>query len=77
VTGFTNGEEDEVELTKVVPFLVENEMMRLGATTFSTKPGQAHHFLQGQELGRSHGGRWTVDHRPESGFVGTGRQISD
>jgi putative intracellular protease/amidase len=32
VTGFTNGEEEEVELTKVVPFLVEDEMMRLGAT---------------------------------------------
>ena len=26
VTGFTNGEEDAVELTKVVPFLVEDEM---------------------------------------------------
>ena len=32
VTGFTNGEEAEVGLTKVVPFLVEDEMMRLGAT---------------------------------------------
>jgi putative intracellular protease/amidase len=32
VTGFTNGEEAEVELTKVVPFLVEDEMMSLGAT---------------------------------------------
>src|SRR5579871_6060686 len=32
VTGFTNGEEEEVELTKVVPFLVENELLRLGAT---------------------------------------------
>jgi putative intracellular protease/amidase len=32
VTGFTNGEEEEVGLTKVVPFLVEDEMMSLGAT---------------------------------------------
>ena len=32
MTGFTNGEEDEVGLTNVVPFLVENEMIRLGAT---------------------------------------------
>jgi putative intracellular protease/amidase len=32
VTGFTNGEEEEVGLTKVVPFLVEDELMRLGAT---------------------------------------------
>jgi putative intracellular protease/amidase len=31
VTGFTNGEEEEVELTKVVPFLVEDELLRLGA----------------------------------------------
>ena len=31
VTGFTNGEEEEVKLTKVVPFLVEDELMRLGA----------------------------------------------
>jgi putative intracellular protease/amidase len=32
VTGFTNGEEEEIHLTKVVPFLVEDELMRLGAT---------------------------------------------
>jgi putative intracellular protease/amidase len=31
VTGFTNGEEEEVSLTKVVPFLVEDELLRLGA----------------------------------------------
>jgi putative intracellular protease/amidase/catechol 2,3-dioxygenase-like lactoylglutathione lyase family enzyme len=31
VTGFTNGEEEAVQLTKVVPFLVENELLRLGA----------------------------------------------
>jgi putative intracellular protease/amidase len=31
VTGFTNEEEEEVELTQVVPFLVEDEMTRLGA----------------------------------------------
>ena len=31
VTGFTNGEEDAVQLTKVVPFLVEDELLRLGA----------------------------------------------
>jgi putative intracellular protease/amidase len=32
VTGFTNGEEAEVGLTTVVPFLVEDEMMNLGAS---------------------------------------------
>jgi putative intracellular protease/amidase/predicted enzyme related to lactoylglutathione lyase len=32
VTGFTNGEEEEMKLTKVVPFLVEDELLRLGAT---------------------------------------------
>src|SRR5258708_25819400 len=32
VTGFTNGEEEEIGLTKVVPFLVEDEMLKLVAT---------------------------------------------
>src|SRR4051794_9026308 len=32
VTGFTNGEEEDAGLTKVVPFLVEDELLRLGAT---------------------------------------------
>ena len=31
VTGFTDGEEEEVKLTHVVPFLVEDELLRLGA----------------------------------------------
>ena len=31
VTGFTNDEEEAVHLTKVVPFLVEDELKRLGA----------------------------------------------
>src|SRR4051794_35840458 len=31
VTGFTNTEEEEVKLTHVVPFLVEDELKRLGA----------------------------------------------
>jgi putative intracellular protease/amidase len=31
VTGFTNGEESEMQLTHVVPFLVEDELLRLGA----------------------------------------------
>jgi len=30
VTGFTNTEEEEVKLTKVVPFLVEDELKRVG-----------------------------------------------
>lgn len=30
VTGFSNSEEEAVQLTKVVPFLVENELKRLG-----------------------------------------------
>ena len=31
VAGFTNGEEAAMQLTKVVPFLVEDELLRLGA----------------------------------------------
>jgi putative intracellular protease/amidase len=30
VSGLTNGEEEEVQLTKVVPFLVGDELLRLG-----------------------------------------------
>jgi putative intracellular protease/amidase len=37
VTGFTNGEEEEVHLTNVVPFLVEDELKRLGAK-FEKRP---------------------------------------
>ncbi|WP_242601684.1 type 1 glutamine amidotransferase domain-containing protein [Legionella nautarum] len=32
VTGFSNDEEEEVQLTKVVPFLVEDELKRLGGS---------------------------------------------
>ncbi|WP_010545405.1 ThiJ/PfpI domain-containing protein [Sphingomonas elodea] len=32
VTGFTNSEEAAVELTDVVPFLIEDEFQKLGAT---------------------------------------------
>jgi putative intracellular protease/amidase len=31
VNGFTNGEEDGMKLSQVVPFLVEDELVRLGA----------------------------------------------
>ena len=37
VTGFTNDEEEEVQLTHVVPFLVEDELTRLGAR-FEKRP---------------------------------------
>ena len=37
VTGFTNEEEAEVQLTNVVPFLVEDELTRLGAK-FEKRP---------------------------------------
>ena len=44
VTGFTNGEEEEVGLTKVVPCLVEDEMLKLGAT-FSKKANWGSHVV--------------------------------
>jgi putative intracellular protease/amidase len=47
VTGFTNGEEDEVGLTKVVPFLVEDEMMRLGAIFSKVKNWGVHAIADG------------------------------
>jgi putative intracellular protease/amidase len=45
VTGFTNGEEEAVGLTKVVPFLVEDEMLKLGAI-FSKKANWAPHVVR-------------------------------
>jgi putative intracellular protease/amidase len=48
VTGFTNGEEEEVGLTKVVPFLVEDELMNLGATFSKVKNWGVHTISDGQ-----------------------------
>jgi putative intracellular protease/amidase len=64
VTGFTNGEEEEVGLTKVVPFRGRTDEPRCD-------------LFQGQELGRSHGRRRPADHRPESALVGPSCQASD
>src|SRR5271156_679880 len=47
VTGFTNGEEEEVGLTKVVPFLVEDELMSLGATFSKVKNWGVHTVADG------------------------------
>src|SRR5271168_472289 len=44
VTGFTNGEEEAMGLTKIVPFLVEDEMLKLGAI-FSKKANWAVHVV--------------------------------
>jgi putative intracellular protease/amidase len=48
VTGFTNGEEAEVELTKVVPFLVEDELLRLGAIFSKVKNWGVYTVTDGQ-----------------------------
>lgn len=48
VTGFTNGEEAEMGLTKVVPFLVEDEMMNLGAVFSKVKDWGVHTVADGQ-----------------------------
>ena len=47
VTGFTNGEEEEVRLTKVVPFLVEDELLRLGAVFSKVKNWGVHTITDG------------------------------
>jgi hypothetical protein len=39
VTGFTNGEEADVELTDVVPFLIEDAFIALGYTTRKARTG--------------------------------------
>jgi putative intracellular protease/amidase len=48
VTGFTNGEEDEVQLTHVVPFLVEDELTRLGAIFDKLPNWQPHAVVDGR-----------------------------
>ena len=48
VAAFTNGEEEEVGLTKVVPFLVEDELMNLGAIFSKVKNWGVHTVTDGQ-----------------------------
>jgi putative intracellular protease/amidase len=48
VTGFTNGEEAEMHLTDVVPFLVEDELLRLGAIFEKKKDWDAFAITDGR-----------------------------
>jgi putative intracellular protease/amidase len=48
VTGFTNSEEEAVQLTKVVPFLVEDELKRLGARYEKAPDWQSFVVVDGQ-----------------------------
>ena len=48
LTGFTDGEEEEVGLTKVVPFLVEDELLSLGATFSKVKNWGVYTVTDGQ-----------------------------
>ena len=48
VTGFTNEEEEDVHLTKVVPFLVEDELKRLGAVFEKVPNWQPHSIVDGR-----------------------------
>lgn len=50
VTGFTNGEEKSVGLIEVVPFLVEDELITLGAIFSKVKDWGVHTVLDGQLL---------------------------
>ena len=47
VTGFSNAEEEAVHLTHVVPFLVEDELKRLGAFYESVAPWQSFIVVDG------------------------------
>ncbi|MFD7064653.1 hypothetical protein [Streptomyces sp. NPDC059906] len=47
VTGFTNGEEAAVGLTDIVPFLVEDELVRLGADYTKTDDWQPYVVVDG------------------------------
>lgn len=48
VTGFTDGEEEAMHLTKVVPFLVEDELLRLGAVFEKLANWQPFHVVDGR-----------------------------
>jgi putative intracellular protease/amidase len=48
VTGFTDGEEADVGLTKVVPFLVEDELLSLGAIFSKVKNWGVYTAADGQ-----------------------------
>jgi putative intracellular protease/amidase len=48
VTGFTNGEEEAVQLTKVVPFLVEDELKRLGGLYEKVGDWESHAVVDGR-----------------------------
>ena len=66
VTGFTNGEEEEVGFDESGPLSCRKRTDEPRCDLF-----------QGQELGRSHGRRRPADHRPESGLVGPSCQAFD
>jgi putative intracellular protease/amidase len=48
VTGFTNSEEEAVHLTKVVPFLVEDELKRLGGVYEKVEDWQSFAIVDGR-----------------------------
>ena len=48
VSGFTNGEEGEVKLTRIVPFLVEDELLRLGAIFEKVRNWQPFSIVDGR-----------------------------
>ena len=47
LTGFTNGEEADVGLTTIVPFLVEDELLRLGSVYCKVKNWGVHTVKDG------------------------------
>ncbi|KFF15195.1 type 1 glutamine amidotransferase domain-containing protein [Chryseobacterium sp. JM1] len=58
VTGFANSEEDAVQLTDIVPYLVEDELKKLGGIYSKTEDWQSYvvkdgHLLTGQNPGSS------------------------
>jgi hypothetical protein len=48
VTGFTNGEEEAVQLTHVVPFLVEDELKRVGGLYEKAPERQSYAVVDGR-----------------------------
>ena len=59
VTGFTNGEEDEMKLSHVVPFLVEDELLRLGAIFEKKADWQTFTITDGRLITGQNPASWT------------------
>jgi putative intracellular protease/amidase len=70
VTAFTNGEEEFMKLTKVVPFLVEDELLRLGAIFEKKKNWDPFTITNGRLITGQNPASSTITTQARSNLVG-------